>query len=215
LNISEILHQFIEGIKQTTWLEYVAVLFGIASVWFSRKENILVYPVGLINTIIYIYLSFKGSLFGEAAVNLYYTIMSIYGWILWTRKDRQQKPVVVITLSNKKEWINELLFFSAFYIMIFVALTYLKRDFAPGAIPWADAFASATAFTGMWLMAKKKVESWYWWIATNIASIPLYFVKHYVFTSVYYFILLIMAIWGLIEWMKRANNKNTKTEFVR
>jgi nicotinamide mononucleotide transporter len=214
LNISEILHQFIEGIKQTTWLEYVAVLFGIVSVWFSRKENILVYPVGIINTIIYIYLSFKGSLFGEAAVNLYYTIMSIYGWVLWTRKDRQQKPVVVITWSNKKEWINELLFFATFYIVIFVALTYLKRHFAPGAIPWADAFASATAFTGMWLMAKKKVESWYWWIATNIASIPLYFVKHYVFTSVYYFILLLMAIWGLIEWMKRANNKNAKTELV-
>ncbi len=214
MNISEILHQFIEGIKQTTWLEYVAVLFGIASVWFSRKENILVYPVGLINTIIYIYLSFKGSLFGEAAVNLYYTIMSIYGWILWTKKDRQLKPVVVITRSNKKEWINQLLFFAVFYIVIFAALTYLKRDFAPGAIPWADAFASATAFTGMWLMAKKKVESWYWWIATNIASIPLYFVKQYVFTSVYYFILLLMAVWGLIEWMKRANNKNVKTELV-
>ena len=214
MNPSEILHQFIEGIKSTTWLEFVAVVFGIASVWFSRKENILVYPVGLINTIIYIYLSFKGSLFGEASVNFYYTIMSIYGWILWTKKDRQLKPVVVITRSNKKEWINQLLFFAAFYIAIFVALTYLKRDFAPGAIPWADAFASATAFTGMWLMAKKKIESWYWWIATNIASIPLYFVKYYVFTSVYYFILLIMAVWGLIEWMKRANNKNTKTELV-
>ena len=214
MNPSEILHQFIEGIKSTTWLEFVAVVFGIASVWFSRKENILVYPVGLINTIIYIYLSFKGSLFGEASVNLYYTIMSIYGWILWTKKDNQLKPVVVITRSNKKEWINQLLFFAAFYIAIFAALTYLKKDFAPGAIPWADAFASATAFTGMWLMAKKKVESWYWWIATNIASIPLYFVKYYVFTSVYYFILLIMAVWGLIEWMKRANNKKVKTELV-
>src|SRR5215213_3815888 len=92
MDLSQLLQQFIEGMKATTWLEYVAVLFGIASVWFSRKENILVYPVGLVNTIIYIYLSFKGSLFGEASVNLYYTIMSIYGWILWTRKDRQQKP---------------------------------------------------------------------------------------------------------------------------
>jgi nicotinamide mononucleotide transporter len=206
LNFSEILQQFIEGIKQTTWLEYVAVLFGIASVWFSRKENILVYPVGLINTIIYIYLSFKGSLFGEAAVNLYYTIMSIYGWVLWTRKDREQKPVVVISWSNKKEWINHLLFFSVFFIIIFALLTYLKKEFAPGAIPLSDAFASATAFTGMWLMAKKKVESWYWWIATNIASIPLYFVKQYVFTSVYFFILLIMAVWGLVEWTRRAKN---------
>lgn len=219
MSFPEILQAFIEGMKETSPLEYIAVFFGIASVWFSRKENILVYPIGLINTIIYIYISFKGSLLGEAGVNLYYTIMSIYGWILWTRKDRQQHHVVVITWSNKKEWINELLFFAAFYVAIFAALTYLKKDFAPGAIPWADAFASATAFTGMWLMAKKKVESWYWWIATNIASIPLYFVKHYVFTSVYYVVLLIMAVWGLLEWMRRANEESRmaigiKKEFV-
>ena len=191
--------------KETTWLEYLAVFFGIASVWYSRKENILVYPVGLVNTIIYIYISIKGSLIGEASVNLYYTIMSIYGWILWTKKDNQQHHIVIITWSNKKEWLYELLFFATFYLSIFAALTYLKTNFAPGAIPWADAFASATAFTGMWLMAKKKVESWYWWIATNIASIPLYFVKHYVFTSVYYVVLLVMAVWGLMEWKRRAN----------
>ena len=205
MNFSEIFQQFIDGIKATTPLEYIAVVFGIASVWFSRKENILVYPVGIINTIIYIYLSFKGSLFGEAAVNLYYTIMSVYGWVLWNKKDKQQNKLVNITCSNKREWLKHIFFFSVFYVFIFAALTYLKKDFAPGAIPWADAFASATAFTGMWLMAKKKVESWYWWIATNIASIPLYFVKQYVFTSVYYFILLIMAVWGLIEWKRKAN----------
>src|SRR6187551_960932 len=129
--MQEIWESFVQGLRQTTWLEAVAVIAGIASVFYSRIENILVYPVGLINTIIYIYLSFKGSLFGEASVNLYYTIMSIYGWILWTRKDRQKMPVVVITWSNKKEWINELLFFAAFYIAIFIALTYLKKDFAP------------------------------------------------------------------------------------
>jgi nicotinamide mononucleotide transporter len=210
LNSSEIFNEFVAGMKETTWLEYLAVFFGIGSVWYSRKENILVYPVGLINTIIYIYISIKGSLIGEASVNLYYTIMSIYGWILWSKKDKQLHHIVVITWSSKKEWLYELLFFAAFYIGIFASLTYLKTNFAPGAIPWADAFASATAFTGMWLMAKKKVESWYWWIATNIASIPLYFVKHYVFTSVYYVVLLIMAVWGLAEWMKRANTELIK-----
>jgi len=87
---------------------------------------------------------------------------------------------------------------------VFGALMGLKKDFAPQAIPWADAFASATAYTGMWLMTRKKVESWHWWIATNIAGIPLYFVKHYVFTSVYYLVLLIIAIAGLREWNKRA-----------
>lgn len=190
--------------KHTTWPEYIAVFAGIASVWYSRIENILVYPVGLVNTIIYVWLSVKGDLFGEASVNFYYTVMSIYGWILWAKKDKTLHPVVQVAFSDKRWWQFQLAFFGAFYFVIFFSLAYLKKSFAPGAIPWADAFASATAFTGMWLMAKKKVESWYWWIATNIASIPLYFVKHYVFTSVYYLVLLVMAVSGLIEWRKRA-----------
>ncbi|MFN3666474.1 MAG: nicotinamide riboside transporter PnuC, partial [Sediminibacterium sp.] len=181
---------------------------GIASVWFSRKEHILVYPIGLINTLIYIYLSIKGQLFGEASVNFYYSVMSIYGWILWTRKDTQTKAFVLhITNSTKKEWVQQLLFFGAFYVLIFILLSWLKNGFAPEAIPWADAFASASAYTGMWLMARKKTESWIWWIATNMASIPLYFVKGYVFTSVQFLVLLILAIAGLIEWKKRARDK--------
>lgn len=204
MSLQEIYQQFVEGMKNTTWWEYIAVFAGIASVWFSRIENILVYPVGLINTIIYIWLSFKYHLLGEATVNFYYTIMSIYGWILWAKKNQQHQHAVVITSSSTKEWRNQLLFFAFFYVSIFIALTWLKKGFAPGAIPWADALASAAAFTGMWLMARKKVESWYWWIATNIASIPLYFVKGLVFTSVFYLVLLVFAFWGLAEWKKRA-----------
>jgi nicotinamide mononucleotide transporter len=212
LSPSEIYSQFILDLQQTTLLEYLAVFFGIASVWYSRKENILVYPVGLVNTIIYVYISVKGSLLGEASVNFYYTVMSIYGWILWAKKNKQNHHIVLITRSNLKEKFHHLLFFIFFYAVIFYALTFLKKDFAPGAIPWADAFASSTAFTGMWLMAKKKVESWYWWISTNIASIPLYFVKHYVFTSIYYIILLIMAFWGLHEWIMRAKENLAQAE---
>lgn len=196
--------QFISGIQQTSLLEYLAVFSGIASVWYSRKENILVYPVGLVNTVIYIWLSFKGHLFGEATVNFYYTVMSIYGWILWTKRDAAQHAAVKIQFSDKRWWFYQLVFFAVFYLVLYFSLQYLKENFAPGAIPWADAFAASTAFTGMWLMTKKKVESWYWWIATNIASIPLYFVKQYAFTSVYYFILLIMAVAGLFEWKRKS-----------
>lgn len=198
----------IEALKNTTLLEYIAVVFGIASVWFSKKENILVYPVGLINTVTYIYLSFQGHLYGEATVNLYYTIVSIYGWIIWAKKDRDLRPVVHITFSNRNDWIRQLLFFTAFFITFLLALNYLKQQFAPGVLPLPDAFASATAFTGMWLMAKKKVESWYWWIATNITSIPLFFVKGYVVTSIYYIVLLLLAFSGLMEWRKKAAAKN-------
>ena len=207
MSLQEIYQQFVEGMKQTGWLEYIAVFACIASVWYSRIVNNLFYPIVLISTIIYIYISFNYHLLGEASVNFYYTVMSIYGWILWSKRNQQHEHAVIITTSSSKERRSQFLFFAFFYISIFAALTYLKKDFAPGAIPWADALASATAFTGMWLMARKKVESWYWWIATNMASIPLYFVKGLVFTSIFYIVLLIMAVFGLYEWIRRAKTK--------
>ncbi len=207
MSLQEIYQQFIDGMQKTTWLEYIAVFSGIASVWFSRIENILVYPVGLINTLIYIYLSFKYHLPGEASVNFYYTVMSLYGWYMWIQKNKQHQKVLQISYSNKTMWLYQLLFFLFFYTVIYFSLIYLKKEFFEGAIPWADAFASATAFTGMWLMTRKKVESWYWWVATNISSIPLYFVKGLVFTSVYYLVLLVFAFWGLAEWKKRAGQQ--------
>ena len=202
----EIWHRFLNDLRGTSGLEFVAVVSGILSVWLSRIENIWVYPTGLVNTIIYVYLSFSYSLIGEASVNFYYTVVSIYGWVLWARKNDRQQPILRITWSSRKEWGQEMAFFGFFYVTVYFALVYLKKGFAPLAIPWADAFASATAYTGMWLMAKKKVESWYWWIGTNAASIPLYFVKHLVFTSVYYLILLVMAVSGLAEWRRRVKN---------
>jgi nicotinamide mononucleotide transporter len=204
MSFSQFIDAFVAGIQGTGPIEFIAVIAGIVSVWFSRKEDILVYPIGLVNTIFYTYLSFKMGLLGEASVNLYYTVMSVYGWIMWSRVNQHKETKLQITRATRVEWINHILFFLAFYIVIFVALHYAKIEFAQDAIPWADALASASAYTGMWLMAKKKVESWYWWIITNIASIPLYFVKHYVFTSVYYVVLLIMAFWGLATWLKKV-----------
>jgi nicotinamide mononucleotide transporter len=200
----ELWRQFMLDIQHTGWIEFIAVIAGIASVWYSRSENILVYPTGLVNTIAYIWLSFHSSLLGEASVNFYYTALNIYGWVAWTRKDRQQQYILRIAWSSRRELLQQSAFFLCCYAAVFFPLTYLKKGFAPMAIPWADAFSSATAYTAMWLMTRKKVESWHWWIATNLSSIPLYFVKHYVFTSVYYIVLLIIAIGGLLEWRKRA-----------
>jgi len=202
--LSELVRQFLSDLQHTGWMEFVAVIAGILSVWYSRTENIWVYPTGLINTIAYIFLSFKYALFGEASVNLYYTVLNIYGWWAWTRRNDQRQLVLRVSFSSGREWLYQLVFFVFFYLVTFFSLTFIKKGFSAQAIPWADALASASAYTGMWLMTRKKVESWYWWITTNIASIPLYFVKHLVFTSVYYMILLIIAIGGLIEWRKRA-----------
>jgi len=208
--MNELFQSIYDGLIHTTPLEAIAVIMGIVSVWYSRKENILVYPTGLINTTLYIYLSFKGHLLGEASVNLYYTIMSLYGWYLWTRKTEDKTNFILqISHSNKKEWVQQFIFFGVIYAIIYLLLTYAKTAFAPEAIPWADAFASATAYTGMWLMAKKKVESWIWWILTNIASIPLYFIKGYAFTSVQFMVLLILAIAGWISWNQKSKEIKT------
>lgn len=215
MHFQEFYQQFFADLSITTWYEYLAVFTGIASVWFSRKESILTYPVGLINTTIYIYISIKGHLLGEATVNLYYTIMSFIGWYLWVKKNNNAQPVLHVSFSTPKDGRNQLLFFLFFYSSIFFALTYFKNAFFDGVIPWADAFASATAFTGMWLMTRKKVESWYWWIATNISSIPLYFVKHYVLTSVYYLILLVFAFWGLVAWIRSAKRNRVGEQHGR
>ena len=207
MTMTSLFESIYNGLLQTTWLELIAVIAGIASVWYSRKESILVYPIGLINTTIYIYLSFKGHLLGEASVNLYYTLMSLWGWYLWTRVDPNKHTIILqITKSNMRDWFHQILFFLAFYFSLYFSLTYLKKEFAPEAIPWADALASAAAYTGMWLMAKKKVESWVWWIITNIASLPLYFIKGYTFTSVQFLVLLVLAIAGLKSWNDKAKH---------
>jgi nicotinamide mononucleotide transporter len=200
--------QFIDQITQTGWVEFIAVIAGIVSVWCSKRESIWVFPIGLINTIFYIYISIKGSLWGEASVNMYYTVMSVYGWMIWSKKNTTQHPELQISGSTKADWQKQLLFFVVMYTALFIALLLLKKNFAPDAIPWADALASASAYTGMWLMTRKKTESWVWWIITNMASIPLFYIKGYAFTSVYYSILLAMAIAGLIEWKKKENRTN-------
>ena len=204
MSLSQILERLVAAAQDSSWYEWLAVLSGIASVWFSKLDNIWVYPIGLINTIIYTWISFKYHLPGEASVNFYYTLMSLYGWYNWLRKTEQEKPVIKITFSTAKEWQREILFFVACYIILYFSLTQLQALFFEGAIPWADALASAAAFTGMWLMTQKKVESWYWWIITNFASIPLYFVKGLELTSIYYGILLIIAVAGLTSWQQKA-----------
>ena len=194
----DIWQQFIDGLFATTWLEFAAVAFGIVSVVYSRLENILVYPTGIVNTTIYIYLSLVAGLYAEAGVNFYYTVMSLVGWVLWTRK-RAGEQVLHITQSSRAEWRNALVFFALCWAVLF----WVLKKFTNSSVPVADGFASAAAYTAMWLMARKKLENWLWWIVTNIASIPLYFVKGFVFTSFLYLVFLVLAVMGYVEWNKK------------
>lgn len=203
MSLYQVYDSFIEGLRQTGPLEFIAVITGIACVWLGKKEKILNYPVGLVNTVIYVYLSVRGHLLGEASVNVFYTAMNIYGWIQWGRMDRQHQHVLKITPSDRMDWTKAIAFFGTGWLFLYTALHYAKQYFAPGAIPLADSFSAAAAYTGMWLLTKKKIENWIWWIITDIASIPLYFVKGYVFTSFQFLVFLVIAILGLLEWIRK------------
>ena len=174
------------------------MLFGIASVVYSRLERIWVYPTGLVNTIIYIYLSYVAGLYAEAGVNLYYTVMSIAGWYMWAKKQHGE-TMLHITRSSGRAWAGAFAFFAACWVVLFLVL----RHWTDSSVPAADAFASATAYTGMWLMARKKLENWLWWMATNIASIPLYYIKGFAFTSVQYLVFLVLSVLGYLEWRRK------------
>ena len=202
-----LIQQFIEGLKTTSWPECIAVLTGIASVVFSRKENILVFPIGIISTVIYSYLYLTHGLYADASVNFYYTVMSVIGWFMWARK-ADGSTALNITASNRKDWQYALLFFAVCWLILFSVL----KSFTDSTVPQADSFTSAAAFTGMWLMNKKKVENWIWWIITDIVSIPLNFYKHLVFTSFQYLVFLILAIMGYIAWKEKAKAKKAATE---
>lgn len=198
MSIEGLYQQFVSGLLATSLLEFIAVLFGIISVLYSRKENILVYPTGIVNTSIYIYLCLIGGLFAEASVNLYYTVMSIVGFIAW----RQHDGSLQITACTAKQWVLSLLYFSASWVILYFVL----RHFTDSTVAAADALGAATAYTAMWLMTRKKVENWIWWIMTNMVAIPLFFMKGYVFTSFQYTVFLILAIMGYGEWRKKLLN---------
>jgi nicotinamide mononucleotide transporter len=200
----EIYREFITGIQQTSMLEFVAVVFGIASVLFSRKENILVFPTGIVNTVLYTWFCFSWwDLYAEGSLNFYYTAMSIYGWYAWSGKSSGGEALH-ITPNNKKDWSISI----GFFLMAWALLFFILKTYTKSTVPLGDSFASAAAYTGMWQMARKKIENWMWWVLTNLASVPLYFSKGAVFTSVQYVVFLILAIIGWIEWHRKYHRKH-------
>lgn len=185
-------------------LEIIAVVFGILSVWFSKKNNILVYPTGMISTSIFTYLLFKWSLLGDMMINAYYFMMSVYGWYIWTRK--VNNIVTPISKVSSPEKITSLIIF--FFSLSFVYGIYNYFDKWGSYTSYIDNFTTAIFFVAMWLMANRKIENWIFWIIGNIISIPLYFYKGLTFTSIQYIIFTVIAISGYYTWKKILDNSN-------
>jgi len=183
-------------------LEMIGVVFGFLSVWYAKKENILVFPTGIISTGIFVYILWVYGLLGDMLINAYYFSMSITGWYLWTRKV-DADHFIPITKTNRKEkkW-SIFLFVSA---VVFVFLVYTFFDKFNSWTAYVDTLTTAIFFVGMWLMAKKKLENWIYWIIGDVISVPLYLYKGLIFTSLQYLLFTIIAFYGYMAWKKNLN----------
>lgn len=184
-------------------LEGIAVILGLASVWYSKQENIFVYPTGIVSTAIYVYLLYQAGLFGDMSINAYYFSMSIYGWYNWTRPQKDAL-VLPITKATKKENIIAL----GILFLSFMIVAYILKFYTSSTVPFIDAFTTSIFFVGMWLMANKKLENWIYWIVGDIISVPLYHYKGLGLTSIQFLIFTLLAIWGYMEWKKKVESNN-------
>ena len=184
-------------------LEIIAVIFGFLSVWYSKQNNILVYPTGIVSTLIFVYLLWQWQLLGDMMINAYYFSMSIYGWYIWTRKV-DPEHYTPITSTTRKEQFQSVFIFLATLLFVFAVYEYFDKW--NNWTAYVDTVTTAIFFVGMWLMAKRKIENWIYWIIGDLISVPLYFYKGLTFTSLQYLVFTIIAIYGYKAWKKNLRN---------
>jgi len=202
-------------------LEGTGSVFGILSVYFSIKKNIWVYPTGIISTLIYVYILFNFGLLGDCLINVYYTAMSIYGWILWSESS-DDKVHVEVTWATKREWLFAFILFIISILLvtlIYYYKPYIDNHFSFDGVQlglyhldwanWLDVFTTSIFLVGMWLMAKQRIENWIFWIVGDFICIPMLIYKELGITSVQYLVFTIMAIIGYVNWKKSVKQKNT------
>lgn len=202
MTLQDIWQKFIDNIQNTTWPEWVSTVTQIASVWYARKNNVLVYPTGIIGVLLAAYVYFTQGVYADAWLNIYYFIMSVYGWYNWVQK-KDDQYTYPISWCNKKELVIGIVFFLFFWAVIY----YVLFNFTDSTIPILDSLVSASAVTAMWWMAKRKIENWFAWIFSNIVAIPLNFYKGLMLFTVMYVLFLVLAWMGYTAWKKKATAK--------
>lgn len=195
-------------------LEIIATIFGLLSVYFSIKKNIWVYPTGIISTVLFIYIMFVFGLLGDMLINVYYSVMSIYGWILWS-KSSEDHIHVEVKKASKNDWkIGSVLFVAS---LLFVGTIYYYKPFIDNQfsmegvklglyhLDWAnytDIVTTSLFLVGMYFMAKRNLENWIFWIVADFVCVPMMLYKGLGFTALQYLIFTAMAIIGYLEWKK-------------
>ena len=184
-------------------LEVTGVIFGLLSVWLAKKNHIGVFPTGMISTSIFVYLLLKWGLIGDMLINVYYFGMSVYGWVIWTRVNDQQHMTPITRINQQEQLYLILLFVVSFGFVYGIYEWFGLWDSSTAVI---DTLTTAIFFSGMWLMARRKIENWIFWILGDIISVPLYLIKGFSFTSLQYLIFTFIAIYGYLEWKKILDN---------
>jgi nicotinamide mononucleotide transporter len=208
--LSDFFDLFYQNVLATTPLEVIAVIFGLLSVWYAKKANILVYPTGIVSVLIYVYICYIYQLYADMGINFFYFVMSLYGWYMWTRKDTYAKVRPISWNTKRQQWMGVLATF-VFFWMILGLIFYFKSDdpdYINSFIPYVDSFTTAIFLVGMLLMALKRIENWVYWIVGDVISIPLYFIKGLVFTSFQYAVFLAIAIAGYYAWKNIYQKEN-------
>jgi nicotinamide mononucleotide transporter len=201
MTITEICQQFINDVQYVRWQEWVSTIAQIASVWYAKKNNILVYPTGIIGVLLasWVYFAIASPpLYADATLNIYYFLMSVYGWYNWTKTKDDHAFVYEISWNTKKELIQSIIGFFVSWILVFLLLKYWTNSNTP----ILDSLVSSSAFIAMWWMAKRKIENWLAWIFSNIIAIPLNFYKGFMLFTLMYILFLVMAYLGYREWLK-------------
>lgn len=207
MNIHEWIQSFIEQLKAVPALEWVGVSFGVAEVLLARANKVLLYPCGIISVIISTYIFFHSGLYAESALNLYYLLMSVYGWWWWIKRKNHASPP--ITRAEKKDWMITI----AIVAVAFAILYLILINFTDSTVPVFDSWVSATAWAGMWLLAKRKIENWILLNISNAFAIPLLLYKGLPLYATLTLFLFIIAVWGYIEWNKILKRKEKEHEF--
>jgi nicotinamide mononucleotide transporter len=196
MSISQWFQLLYQQLAETDALQWVAISLGIAEVLFAKVNKIWLYPTGIAATALSIFILFEAGLYAECLLNGYYIVMSVYGWWYWIKK--QHEPPVKVTRCNRQEWVTV----SAIVVGGFALLTILLKYYTDSSVPYWDAWVSATAWAGMWLLAKRKIENWILLNISNAFAIPLLFHKDLPLYALLTLFLFIVAVQGYFKWNK-------------
>jgi nicotinamide mononucleotide transporter len=195
----------IENVKAISWQEWISTFFQLISVRFAQKNNIWVYPTGIIGVALAAYLYLFVShppLYADGLLNVYFLGMSVYGWWCWSKKENAES-VYIISNCNRNEWIVGI----GFFLISWAVIQFVLTSFSNSNTPILDALVSSTAITAMWWMAKRKTENWLAWIASNLVAIPLNFYKGFILYGLMYIVFLFLAWQGFVSWNKKIKQQ--------